>query len=114
MTLFLRPESASGIRVAPSPVLTVTADTTLGAADAIVLADATSGAVTVTLPDAAGALEVEVVVVKRTSSGANAVTVATTGSQTIDGASTQTLSNQYDALVVASDGADWHIVGKVT
>jgi hypothetical protein len=50
------------------------------------------------------------VTVKRTNSGANNVTVGTTSSQTIDGATTYALVQQYDAITVESDGANWVIV----
>ena len=43
---------------------------------------------------------------------ANAVTVGTTSSQTIDGAATYALSAQYKYVKVVSDGSHWIIVGN--
>lgn len=89
-------------------VETITAAKTTDGSEDIVLVDASGGAVTVTLgtPDFEG----ESVFIKKTDSSANAVTVATEGSETIDGASTQSLASQYDKIKVVSDGTDWFIV----
>ena len=51
--------------------------------------------------------------VKRTSSAANNVTVATTSSQTIDGATTKTLGSQYATILVQSNGSNWFIISTV-
>jgi hypothetical protein len=51
---------------------------------------------------------------KKIDSSANTVTVATTASQTIDGATTYTLSNQYDSIVVLSDNANWKLFASPT
>jgi hypothetical protein len=48
--------------------------------------------------------------VKLTASGTG--TVATSSSQTIDGASTYSLSAQYKFVQVISDGANWQIIGQ--
>lgn len=74
----------------------------------MVLADATGGAVTVTLPTAAS-ITGKVYTVKRINSGSNNVTLATTGGQTIDGATTQVMTIQYTSLDVISDGSNWEI-----
>jgi len=47
---------------------------------------------------------------KKTDSSANAVTVGTTNSQTIDGATTNALSTQYASIEVVLDGSNWQIV----
>ncbi len=44
---------------------------------------------------------------------ANAVTVNTTSSQTIDGAATKTLGARWSAIVAVSDGANWQIVNQL-
>lgn len=80
--------------------------------DEVVTCDATGGAFTATLPTAVGH-EKKVFTIKRLNSGANAVTVGTTSSQTIDGSTTYSLSAQYASITVISDGANWHIIGKV-
>jgi len=90
-------------------VTSVTADYAMVDADRTVLADSTTVAVTVTLPDPARAEGVRLTV-KRVNAGANAVTLSQNATETIDGASTVTLAAQWDARSVVSDGVDWFIV----
>jgi hypothetical protein len=66
----------------------------------------TANSFDVTLPDAAG-VPAKTYTVK--NSGSGIITLKTTSAQTIDGQSTQTLT-QYDALTVMSDGANWILV----
>jgi len=73
-------------------------------ADAL-LVDASSGAITITLPKIALAARV---IVKKTDSSVNAVTVATPGSETIDGSATLIISNQNEAYSLISDGVNWY------
>jgi hypothetical protein len=40
------------------------------------------------------------------------ITVATTGSQTIDGSTTYSLGSQYKYVVVVSNGANWIVVAN--
>ena len=44
--------------------------------------------------------------------GTGTITVDGSGSQTIDGATTKDLSNQYDVVEIISDGSNWHIIFK--
>lgn len=69
---------------------------------------ASGGAFTVTLPTAAGC-DGESIKIKKTDSGTNAITVSTTSSQTIDGASTFTIRSQYDSNTFTSDGSNWMV-----
>jgi hypothetical protein len=82
---------------------------TLGASDSVVLANATSAAFTLTLPTAVG-ISGRTYTLKKIDSSANAVTVATTASQTIDSATTLSLSSQWQRATVVSDGTNWMIV----
>lgn len=91
---------------------TKTAAYTLTSTDSVILADATSGAFANTLPTAVG-ISGRQYTIKRINGGANTVTVGTTSSQTIDGASTKTLGAQWSAVTVVSDGANWQIVNVV-
>lgn len=91
-------------------VRTITANRTLDVTDNHVKVDASTGAITVTLPSAIGISGREYTIKKIDASG-NAVTLATTLLQTIDGATTRTLAAQYDYIRVKSDGANWDIVG---
>lgn len=87
-----------------------TANYTVLASDSIVTADATSGAITMTLPTAVG-IAGRQYTIKKTDASANAVTVATTSSQTIDGVASSALSAQYSFIILVSDGANWSVVG---
>tara|TARA_Y100000310_G_scaffold87397_1_gene84227 strand:- start:939 stop:1811 length:873 start_codon:yes stop_codon:yes gene_type:complete len=93
-------------------VLTKTTAYTVVLADfaKTILCDASGGAFTVTLPAAATAGDGYKVTVKKSDSSANAVTVDGNSSETIDGATTKALSSQYDAIVLACDGSNWHLV----
>ena len=88
-----------------------TANYTVVATDYTVAANASTGALSITLFTAAGN-QGKVYVIKKMDSTANVVTVATTSSQTIDGATTRALSLQYDAIMVQSDGANWIVIGN--
>jgi hypothetical protein len=72
-----------------------------------VLADASGGAITVTLPTPATGANVAV---KKVDSSSNSVTVSQSGTETIDGSASITLTEQYEALTLWSDGTDWFIM----
>lgn len=82
----------------------ISADYTAVDADAL-LVDTTSGAVTITLPEVSLAARI---IVKKTDVSVNAVTVATPGSETIDGAASLTISTQNEAYSLISDGTNWY------
>jgi hypothetical protein len=88
----------------------VSGDTTLDATHHIVAADATAGAVVITLPTAVGIAGTEYVV-KKIDSSANTVTVDGATTETIDGASTKVLSAQWAYTRIISNGANWIITG---
>lgn len=77
--------------------------------DEVVLASASGGAYSATLPNAVGVTG-KVYTVKKTDSSVNAITIATTSSQTIDGVTTRTVTIQYESVTVVSDGSNWHII----
>ena len=87
----------------------VTTTYTVTGSDYFVTCDATTAAFTVTLPDAGTRRYQLPVTIKKTDSSANAVTVATTGSDTIDNEATQELSNEGEAIIIMSDGSNYHI-----
>ena len=76
--------------------------------DYLIIADATAGAITLTLPPVA-LVPGRIYVFKRINSGANTVTVDAYGSETIDGALTHVLSPQWNSITIISDGAAWYI-----
>ena len=71
--------------------------------------DTTAGAVTITLPDAAEVTPDTPFTVKRTTAGANGLTVQTGGGN-IDGAATKSMPTQYDKFTFVSDGTNYWIV----
>lgn len=78
--------------------------------DKLILVDATSGAVTITLLAAATAGNGFRVAVKKIDSSGNAVTIDGNSSETLDGAATSTLSTQYDTDNLICDGSNWHSI----
>jgi hypothetical protein len=72
--------------------------------------NATSGAVTVTLPLATTWTPGKPYLIKKTDASANTVTISRTGSDTIDGAASKSLANRYDWIELVSDGlSTWHV-----
>jgi len=57
-----------------------------------------------------GAAFGKIINIKKIDSGAGGVVINGSGSETIDGALTQTLSTQYENLTIQSDGSNWHIL----
>ncbi len=90
-------------------VVTKTGDYTATASDTVILVDASSAAVTITLLTAVGN-KGRVFYVKKIDSSANVVTIDGDGSETIDDATTQILTSQYDAVMIVSDGVEWFIL----
>lgn len=83
---------------------------TIGDATKTIAVDATSGAITITLPPAATAGDGFEITIKKTDSSANAVTVDADGSELIDGAATYVLSLQYQSAIFRSDATGWHVL----
>jgi len=65
--------------------------------------------ITITLPTAVG-FAGRIHTIK--NSGTGVITIATTSSQTIDGAATQSLLTQYSKITVQSTGANWIIISN--
>lgn len=72
--------------------------------DRYVYVDATSQVVTVTLPLAASVPAGFTVGIKKKDVGANAVTVARSGADTFDGATSISLAAQFNSCLLVSDG----------
>ena len=90
-------------------ITTITTSTTLSDAYYTVLCDATSGAIIVTLPSAAGILG-RIYNIKKIDSSTNTITITTTNSQTIDGSTTRLINIRYETITIQSDGANWYII----
>lgn len=82
---------------------------TLANGDDVLLADATAGAFTVTLPLVA-LYTGKVFTVKKIDASGNAVTIDGAGSETIDGATTRALAAQYDSLTLLGGSSEWHLI----
>ena len=94
-----------------SMAITTTPKTTayvVAATDNTVTYDATSGVFNTTLPTAVG-IAGRLYTLIKVDVSANAVTVVTTSSQTINGAANYSLSAQWKRVTVQSDGANWLI-----
>ena len=74
--------------------------------DYLIIADATAGAITMTLPPAA-LVPGRIYAFKRINSGANQVIIDGYASETIDGALTHSMSPQWNSLVIMTDGVAW-------
>jgi hypothetical protein len=90
------------------PVVTVTASYGIGASDQVILLNGAT--LTATLPTAV-AVAGKTYTVKLIASATTA-TIATTSSQTVDGAATYSLSAQNKYVTVVSDGAGWQVVAS--
>jgi hypothetical protein len=93
-------------------IVTRTAGATVAATDFSTMCNNTTGAVTMSLPTAAG-IAGRIYILKKTSAAGNNVTVAGyNGTETIDGSTTYTITNQYSYLMIQSDGTNWYILTK--
>jgi hypothetical protein len=84
---------------------------TATASDSVMEVNAGSGAVTITVPTAAG-IAGRLYTIKKTDASANAVTVAATGGQTFDGSATISLSTQNQHVTVISNGTNWDLIAS--
>lgn len=77
--------------------------------DGFILVNAASSAITINLPAAAAGNSGKALMIKKTDSTSNAVTLDGSSTQTIDGALTYVMSLQYEVVTIVSDGSNWHI-----
>jgi hypothetical protein len=95
--------------VIPVPYTTITGDTTVTTANVAVFANATSGAIDVTLY-AATSNGGKTLTIKKTDSSSNTVDILRAGSETIDGETSFTLTVQNESITLMSDNSNWFIV----
>jgi len=90
------------------PVITVSAVTTIGPTNAIILADATDGAFSIFLPPA---IEGGDFIFKKVDGGANIVTIDGDDGETIDGSTTHqlTLADNF-VRIIADTSSNWWVV----
>ena len=77
-----------------------------------ILANATAGAITITLPNVL-TWKNKWLTVKKTDASANVVSVTAGIGVLIDGSGTRNIAYQYDAITVVSDGTGWAILDKI-
>lgn len=75
----------------------------------VLLVNATSSNVTVTLPPAADKIG-KMFHFKKTDATGNVVTVTGNASENIDVANTRAITTQYEAISIVSDGSNWFII----
>lgn len=112
----------TGLKWSPSGTLTDLNVTTitfaatpysLTDANDVLLVNTTGGNVVVNLQAVATA-EQKPYYIKKTDASVNTVTLTANGAETIDGAATQVLSNQYAVLIIIPNNAgEWNVVGIV-
>ena len=94
-------------RLAVSTTAATGSTYTVLSTDHVILAN-NSGGVAVALISAASAGDGFRLVIKNTGTGA--VTIDADGAETIDGALTAILTNQYESITIVSDGLNWFIL----
>jgi len=95
--------------IANSTVTSKSAAYTITTSDQINLGNASGGAFTYTLPTASGNSGLRLVI-KKTDSSENAITINGNGSETIDGDTTLLLNSENDFVEIVSDGSNWAII----
>lgn len=88
------------------PITSKTVNYTITANDYTITGDATGGNITFTLPTAVGIAGVMYVVKKMDATG-NSVIIDGNGAETIDGATTLSITVQYTSVMLQSDGTNW-------
>lgn len=86
-----------------------TADYTCTGGEYFLTVDATSGNVAIDLPQAVGQAG-RTLVIKRIDASGNTVTINRHGLETIDGATSVSLVNQWEVIALISDGSNFQIV----
>ena len=91
-----------------APFTTKTANYTITTADHTILIDASISVVTLLMPTAIGVAGREYDI-KKIDSSRNVVSIVAYGDEEIDGDGSINLTNQYEAITLKSDGANWWI-----
>ena len=88
----------------------ITQNHTITAADHTIFTNATSTNITITLPSAAN-IAGRQYIIKRVDTAGTSVTIATDGSETIEGAASMALTD-HRSVVVQSDNSNWWIMAE--
>lgn len=84
-------------------------DYTILSTDSTIICNASTVNLTMTLP-AAGTVTNQIYNIKKADATVYTIIVDGNGSETIDGASTFTLTSQWECITVQSDGSNWFIL----
>jgi len=103
------PPQSTGGDSSTGNISSITTDTTLTSSYYMVLCNASSNSITITLP-AASNNNRRIYNIKKTDSTGNSITIDGNASETIDGTLTKSLNLQYESLTIICDGSNWHIM----
>jgi hypothetical protein len=93
--------------------VTKTGSATLTTAETVVLANASAGAITLTLPAASGVTPRTLYFIKKIDTALNnLVTIDGNASETIDGSLTITLSQRGEGVILQTDGTNWRVLQR--
>jgi phage-related tail fiber protein len=107
-----QPDQTNPVAVARGSVKALAAAAyTMLLSDDYIAANATGGAIIITLPPVAGCVGMRFRI-RKVDASANTVTLDANGVETINGALTQVLANRYDQIEIEGDGTEWAIVGS--
>lgn len=88
--------------------------TDTGSANTFFLCDATAGSIVASLPSAASAGNGFTVAFKKVDASINTLTLDGSGSETIDGATTLSITAQNNSVAIVCDGSNWKILSNTT
>lgn len=92
-------------------VNSITTSTTIDSGENVVIADCTTSIISITLPAATANAMFHF---KKIDASANDLVIAAVGGDLIDGASSLTITGQYSAATIVSDGGtNWYILNQV-
>lgn len=92
-------------------ITTKTANYSVTSSDYTIICNNTSGSITIGLPAVSGCAG-RIYVIKKISASANNVVIDASGTEKIDGIATKTLTNQYESVMIQSDGTNWFVLSK--
>lgn len=93
-------------------IKTVTATYTVTGSDNTILADATAGAFTITLPAPATAIQGRIYTIKKTGGDIDKAVTIMPGANSIEGGSSYVIYNDWTFITVQTDGTNWYIIKK--
>lgn len=93
-------------------IKTVTGAYTVTGADNTILADATAGAFTITLPAPAAGIQGRIYTIKKTGGDIDKAVTIMPGANSIEGGSSYVIYNDWTFITVQTDGTNWYIIKK--